>query len=488
MRYDYLVPFIDREKELAVLEREWRRGGFSLITVYGRRRVGKTRLLKEFLSRHGGAYYVASELTYPQIAREFLRTIAKSFGFVPRSEDVVDILEEVSAEVGKALVILDEFQYVVEAEPSIPSRLQRSIDEVLSKGDVKLVISGSAVSFFERELLGYKAPLFGRRTATIRLRPMRFLDAAGFFASMTYEDAVRTYAMLGGTPAYARYAYGASSWEDVLKAVVEPGSPLLDEAEALLRQELREPRRYMALLKAMAEGRVSPYEAANVAGVDPRSVHRYVDVLEELDIITLRKPLGFRRGARIFFRDNYFRFWFACLQPLRNLIEVGSPSEAIESLSKCVDRLLGKVFEGIAEESLPELIKVGAVTTKPVMVGPWWHKGEEVDLVVRDPGNSASFIEVKWGVTSRKEAEALLRRLKDKARLTGLQERVNEFILILGKANWLKNTVTEVEGLGKVINYEAIYTLSRTTAIGKPLRGESARGNLQRQQAWNGDQ
>ncbi len=109
MKYDYLVPFIDREKELAVLEREWRRGGFSLITVYGRRRVGKTRLLKEFLSHHGGAYYVASELTYPQIAKEFLRTIAKSFGFVPRSEDVVDILEEVSAEVGKALVILDEF-------------------------------------------------------------------------------------------------------------------------------------------------------------------------------------------------------------------------------------------------------------------------------------------------------------------------------------------------------------------------------------------
>jgi len=458
LRYDYRVPFIDREKELAVLEREWRRKGFSLITVYGRRRVGKTRLLKEFLSSHGGAYFIASELTYPQIAKEFFHVIANSFSFIPRNEDIVDILEEISAKVGKALVILDEFQYIVEADPSIPSRLQRSIDEVLSRSDVKLVISGSAVSFFERELLGYRAPLFGRRTASIRLRPMRFLDTLGFLASLPYGDAVRAYAVLGGTPAYTQYAYGASGLDEVLKTVAEPGSPLLDEVENLLRQELREPRRYMALLKAMAEGRTNPYEAANAAGIDPRAVHKYVEVLEELDIITLRKPLGFRRGARAFFKDNYFRFWFACLQPLRNLIEVGGFTEAYEPLLKCVDRLTGGVFEAIVEESLPELIRVGAVSTKPTLVGPWWHKGEEIDLVVRDPGSSAAFIEVKWGAVSRQEAKALLRRLKDKARLTGLQEGVNEFVLVLGKADWFEGPVAKVEGLGRVVNYESIYT------------------------------
>jgi len=459
LRYNYRIPFIDRRKELAVLEREWRRKGFSLITVYGRRRVGKTRLLKEFLSRHSGAYFVASELTYPQIAKEFFHVIAKSFNFIPRNEDIVDILEEASAEVGKALIILDEFQYIVDANPSIPSRLQRSIDEVLSESDIKLVISGSAVSFFERELLGYRAPLFGRRTASIRLRPMRFLEALGFLASLPYGDAVRTYAVLGGTPAYAQYAYGASSLEEVLRAVAEHGSPLLDEVENLLRQELREPRRYMALLKALAEGRTNPYEAANAAGVDPRAVHKYVEVLEELDIIMLRKPLGFRRGARAFFKDNYFRFWFACLQPLRNLIEVSGFMEAYEPLLKCVDRLTGSVFEAIVEESLPELIRVGAITTKPALVGPWWHKGKEIDLVVRDPGNSAAFIEVKWGTVSRRGAEALLRRLQDKARLTGLQEGTNEFVLVLGKADWFEGPVTEINGLGKVVNYESIYAL-----------------------------
>lgn len=419
--------------------------------------MGKTRLLKEFLSRHSGAYFVASELTYPQIVNEFLRVIAKAFGFIPSSEDVVSIIEEVSAKVGKALVIIDEFQYVVEADPTLPSRLQRSIDEVLGQSDIKLVISGSAVSFFEKKLLGYRAPLFDRRTASIRLRPMRFLEASGFLRSMPYEDAVHAYAVVGGTPAYLRYAYGATSLEDVLRAVAEPGSPLLDEAENLLRQELREPKRYMALLKALAEGRVNPYEAANSAGIDPRTIHRYLDVLEELDIITLRKPLGFRRGARAFFKDNYFRFWFACLQPLRNTIEVGGLAEALEPLRKCVDRLAGKVFESIVKESLPELIRVGAITTEPASVGPWWHKGEELDLIVRDPGRSAAFMEVKWGSVSRREAETLLRNLRDKARLTGLQERVNEFVLVLGKADWFEGPVTELKDLGKVVNYEEIY-------------------------------
>ncbi len=465
MRYDYRVPFIDRERELSILEREWERKGFSLVMVYGRRRIGKSRLLKEFLSRHGGVYFVASELTYPQIAREFFHVVAKSLGFIPRRGDIVDILEEISAELGKVLVIFDEFQYVVEADPSITSRLQRSVDEVLSEGDVKLVISGSAVSFFERELLGYRAPLFGRRTASIRLRPMRFLDALGFFKSLSYEDAVRAYAMLGGTPAYAQHAYGVSSLEDLLRVVTEPGSPLLDEVENLLRQELREPRRYMGLLKAVAEGRVNPYEAASAAGIDSRSVHRYLEVLEDLDIITLRKPLGFRRGARVFFKDNYFRFWFACLQPLRNLIEVGGLTEAYEPLLRCVDRLSGKVFEGIVEESLPELVRVGAVTTKPALVGPWWRKGEEIDLVVRDPGSSATFIEVKWGTVKKGGVKALLRKLRDKARSTGLQEGMNEFVLVLGKAHWLKEPVAEVEGLGKVVNYESIYELRATRKL-----------------------
>lgn len=131
MSYAYRVPFIDRGAELKVLEREYGASGFSLVVVYGRRRVGKTRLLREFINQHGGVYYVASELMYPQIVQEFSRAVYDSLGYLPRGRDLVEILEELAGLGSRTVVVIDEFQYVIEAEPSLPSRLQCSIDGVL---------------------------------------------------------------------------------------------------------------------------------------------------------------------------------------------------------------------------------------------------------------------------------------------------------------------------------------------------------------------
>lgn len=448
MRYAYRVPFIDREAELGILERVFSSGSFSLVLVYGRRRVGKTRLLKEFLRRYGGVYYVASELTYPQLCREFVRVVSSSLNYVPKSEDFVGVLEEISERFGRVVVVIDEFQYVVESDPSLPSRLQRSIDGVLSRSKLMLILCGSAVSFFEKELLGYRAPLYGRRSATIRLRPLRFLNAYGFLRNLSLVDAVRTYAILGGTPAYLTYAYGASNLEDVVKEVIAPGSPLLDEAEGLLKQELREPRRYMALLKALAEGRVSPYEAATSAGIDPRSIHKYLEVLQELDIIEVRKPLGFRRGARVFFRDNYFRFWFKYVLPHRHLIELGGVNEVINYVLRSIDSYTSITFQQIIEDSLLELHRVGVIPSTPLQYGPWWHKGEEIDLIVKDPGKSTTFVEVKWSELTVNEALNIIKKLRVRSGRTGLQEGVNYYVVI---AKRIKDSKEPIMRLGNEV-------------------------------------
>ncbi len=452
MRYDNLVPFIDREVELSVLIREYGRRGFSLVTVYGRRRVGKTRLLREFLSKVGGVYYVTAELSYPLLAREFARAVADYLGRLPRSEDVVDVLVEIAEGGGRPVVVIDEFQYLVAADPSLPSRLQRAIDTNLSNTDLMLVLSGSAVSFFEAELLGYKAPLHGRMTANIRLRPMRFLEALGFLEKMPPDEAVRTYSVLGGTPAYLGVAYGKEGLAEVLEEMLLPGSVLVEEAESLLRQELREPRRYMAILRSVAEGRVSPYEAASMAGIDARSVHRYLEVLEGLDIIVVRKPLGFRRGARVFFRDHYFRFWFRYVQPMRHLIELGHARDAIKHILQTIDSHTSTTFESVVEESLPELFKLGAVPTRPLQHGPWWHRGEEIDLVIREPGQSATFIEVKWADITIAEARKEAARLAEKAKRTGLQERLNHYVVIARKVEGVSDPYIK-EGGALIVDF-----------------------------------
>jgi len=196
---------VDREYELELLEQEYRVPGFRLVVVYGRRRVGKTFLLRWFCRGKPCVYYVAAELPYGSLAREFSLAVKESLG-LPVSGDVVEVLEALARLYGggreKLVVVLDEFQYMVEADPTLPSRLMRSVDTVLRESNIMLVLCGSSVSFFEKKLLGYRAPLYGRRTAQLKLRPMTFWEAWGFNTKLGPVEAALLYGVAGGTPAY----------------------------------------------------------------------------------------------------------------------------------------------------------------------------------------------------------------------------------------------------------------------------------------------
>ncbi len=449
------TPFIDRRLELRVLDREYSKPGFSFIVVYGRRRIGKTRLLREWLKGKKGVHYIAAQLSYEQLCREFSEVVGSELGlWVPF--DVVEALERISSELDKVVVVLDEFQYLVEADPSLPSRLSRSIDSTLSKTSLKLVICGSAVSFFEKELLAYRAPLFGRRTAELRLGLLRFLEAMDFTWKLSVKDSLLAYSVLGGTPAYLASAYGKSSVEEVVEEALEPGGYLETEAEDLLRQELREPSSYMSILKAVAEGRTRPYEAAQAAGVDPRTVHHYLRVLEELDIVRLRKPLGQRRGTRVFIIDDYFRFWFTYTTRLRSLAHSGLLGKAVEAVMRTINSYASQTFEQVVEQLLPELHQVGAVPTKPVEHGPWWKGRVEVDLVVRDPGSSSTFIEAKWSALTLSEAKRELARLEAKAAQTGLLSPSNYYVIVAREVVDADEPVLHVDDRYLVVDFTRV--------------------------------
>ncbi len=449
------VVFYDRRVELGVLEREWASGRFSLVVVYGRRRVGKTALLRRFLEGKRGVYYVAAELPARILYEEFSRVAGEELGvYLP--PDLVEALERLASLGERIVVVLDEFQYMVGADPSLPSRLQRSIDTRLSSSRLMLVLCGSAVSFFERRLLGYEAPLFGRRTAVIRLRPMRLVDAHPFYsrASSPLEE-VLMYSVLGGTPAYARYAQGASSLDELLGEILVPGHPLLTEALDLLRQETREPRTYFSLLRAVAEGRVSPSEAAQAAGIDPRNIHHYAALLEELDILERRRPLGSRRGARLWIRDPYFRFWFLAVPRIQSLVEAGYTGRAVEEAARLVrERLAGPTLQQVVEEHLPELHASGVVPTPPVEHGPWWRGDDEIDVVVREPGRSTTFIEVKWRL-DRREALRVLEKLEERAARSGLASQTNHYVVVGGVVEDLDGVYEEVAPGRRVVDFSA---------------------------------
>ena len=452
-----MAPFVDRFVELSVLESEWRRGSFSLTLVYGRRRVGKSALLRRFLEGKRGVYYVAAELPASELYAEFADAVGEQLGvYVPR--DLVEALERLALLGERLVVVLDEFQYMVEADPSLPSRLQRSIDGRLSKSRLMLVLCGSAVSFFEKRLLGYRAPLFGRRTRALKLRPMRLLEAHYFYSSLSgFTGEAEGYSVLGGTPAYARYATGKASLGELLEEVLQPGHLLLTEPLDLLRQEVREPRTYLAILRAIAEGRNTPSEAAQAAGVDPRTVHHYIRVLEEMDIVERRTPLGQRRGHRLYITDPYFRFWFTVAPRTQSLVEAGFTSRAVEIAERLVrERLLGPTLQQIVEEHLPELYAAGYIPTNPVEHGPWWRKDVEIDVVVREPGVSATFIEVKTRLDKR-EALRVLDALVEKARRSGLQEPENHYIVVAAEVEDLEEPLERLEGNRAVLDLGRVW-------------------------------
>ena len=415
-----------------MLEAEYGRSGFSLVVVYGRRRLGKTYLLRWFCRSRPCVYYVAAELPYEQLAAEFSEEASRLTG-LPIRGDVVEVLEALCRlwSRGKLVVVLDEFQYMVEADPSLPSRLQRSIDMKLHECSMMLVLCGSAVSFFEKRLLGYRAPLYGRRTAEIRLQPLNLEGVWGFNPSLSLEEAALLYMVAGGTPAYLAAIPGRPDHRSFIRLALTPGSPLYEEPVWLLKEETREPRTYLALLRAVAEGRVSPSEAAQAAGIDPRSVTRYVELLEELGIVERVRPLGRRKPVQLRFRDNFFRFWFTFVLPLRHVAELRGPEEAAKTVEAGLELYAGRVFsESLVAELALRLAAGRVVGVRPVEAGPWWKGGVEIDYVVREPGRATAFFEAKWSSLSLQEARRVLDALEEKARETGLTSPRNYYILV----------------------------------------------------------
>lgn len=431
------AAFVDREEELGILRRVWGREGFALLILYGRRRVGKTRLLREFCSSAGVecAFYVAVPQPEAVARDELIEVIRRSLGVRVTGRDAVEVIEGLSRELkvwGKrAVLVLDEFQYLAESSPGLIGRLQRAIDEALRQdSSLMLVICGSAVSFTERELLGYRSPLYGRRTASMKLRPLSPVKVAGFYPGWGLAEVLEAYGVLGGTPAYHElFDPRQGLWDNVLHNILRQGSYLLDEAMNLLRQEVREPRTYFSMLSAIAAGVTSPAKLAQAAGIDPRTVGKYISLLENLDIVRRISPVGRRRPVQVRFADNYFRFWFTFIKPHQGLIEAGLGEEVLKTIKQGWATYMGQILEDAVTEMLPDLIRAGLVKAVPSEYGRWWHKGEEIDLVIVGP-DTTQFIEVKWRTMTAREVRHALDRLREKAGKTGVSRRRAHYTLI----------------------------------------------------------
>lgn len=237
-------------------------GKAEFFILYGRWRVGKTELLARFCEGKRSIFFV-SDLGSEISLRTALSTAVNTTLFGPNQmnavystwEDLFHALAK-AAKNERLVVVLDEFPYLVTAHLPLATILQRVWDQTLKNSQIMLILCGSYIGMMEETVLGYQAPLYGRRTAQYLLEPLQFKDTRLFYPSFDLEDQVRAYAVYGGTPAYLRTLKPQQSLrENILDGILSRGSFLYDEVRFVLQQELREPRNYFAILQAIAAGK-----------------------------------------------------------------------------------------------------------------------------------------------------------------------------------------------------------------------------------------
>jgi AAA+ ATPase superfamily predicted ATPase len=402
--------FIGRQKELSLLEDAYATKQSALIPVYGRRRVGKSELILRFLGSKPGIYYLGKMAPAALQIREFLKEAARALDEPLLSSLTANSWSEVFAAVtnkcksrAKFVIVLDEFQWMVEASPELPSVLQENWDRSWkNSSNMVIILCGSYIGFMEREVLGRKSPLFGRRTAQILLRPFSYLEAAEFHPRWSLLNRALVYFICGGIPLYLRFFNQAHSLERNIEVkLLDEFGPLFREPEFLLREELRDVENYYAVLTAVAAGCATNQAIASQTGIPERSLHYYIQQLRALGYITRRFPLTGEkpnpRQVRYALQDPLLRFWFRFVFPNLSFIQQMGPRRSMsERIRPELEAYFGLCFERLCRQALPVIYDREGVSTA-FEVGEYWDKAVQIDVVGVRNDHWTDLGECKWG-------------------------------------------------------------------------------------------
>lgn len=403
--------FVERVAELRFLKERLRARGAQLVVVWGRRRIGKSALLTRFAEQEGLVYHQATRSTVTQELARFSERLAEHYRdpvLAAQAFASWDVAFRYLAE-KKTALILDEFPYLAEADPSFPTVLQAAWDERLSKRGVRLFLCGSSVGMVERIALAHDAPLYGRRTGQWRVGPLAPWDLDAFVGGDLAAQ-IPWFATFGGVPHYLALTERRRSYaRNVVRLALTPGSPLYEEIPFLLREEFREPRVYFAILSAIAAGAERFGEISSKTGVERANLTRYLGELAEMGLvrrevpITQRQPDKSRLGLHRIL-DPFTRFWFRFVHGNRDRLEMGD-AEAVfrERIATALDGFVAPVAESVASDVLAA--RAGLVPFAPVFRGRHWSKDVDLDVVFLDEGRKHALVaEVKWQKTTPRAA------------------------------------------------------------------------------------
>lgn len=417
--------FVDREQEMATLQSEYGRDGSALVVLYGRRRVGKTTLISEFIKNKKALFFLASEesesqnrLAFQEKAADFLNSDLLKNVEVKSWDVLFRAIMDTHFD-SKPVIVLDEFQYLGKSNPAFPSVFQRIWEGILKDRQVMVILCGSLISMMQSQTLAYGSPLYGRRTAQIRLKQIPFAYYHEFFSEKNRKELIEMYAVTGGVPKYMElFSQSHNIYSAIETCVLNRSGYLYDEPYFLLQQEVSEVGSYFSIIKAIAAGNTKLSSIAGVLEVKSTSLTKYFKTLMDLDIlerevpVTEDSPEKSKKGLYKI-KDNYLRFWFAFVYPNRSFIESGHGQIVMDKIRKSLVRNhIAFVYEDVCRERMWEMNAKGVWPFYYSKLGRYWDSKEEIDIAAIDPdGKNLILGECKYwqepvGVSVLRELEA----------------------------------------------------------------------------------
>jgi len=446
------LRFVDRQNELSFLEKSFQAEGFRFVPIYGRRRIGKTRLIQEFIKDKRAIYFLADSVSETEQLKNLGRIVGEYFsdsilmdaGF----RDWYQFFSYVKEKQEKRLIlVIDEFPYLVNSNPAISSIFQKGIDEYLKQSSIFLILMGSSIGMMEKEVLFYKAPLYGRRTASLEVKEMAFDVLKEFFPDKNFEEFVRIYSVMGAIPAYIeKINPGHNVFRNIKELILNKGTFLYNEVEYILREELREPRNYFVILKAIAQGKRKLSEIINETGFEKSLVARYLDILRSLGFVekdvpvTEKYPEKSKQGIYSLY-DKFFTFWFKYVFPNRNRLEIGKVDYVLKLIKDTFEHHVSSIYEDVCADICKNLMKDGVL--QYTSIGKWWSKNEEIDIVALDEETkTAYFGECKW--SSKKVGDDIYQDLIRKSQLVDWRKDKRKDRFILFSKNGFTSRMIEI--------------------------------------------
>ena len=420
------MKFVDRINEIETLENEYRKTDAAFVVLYGRRRVGKTTLINHFCEDKKAIYYLATEENESENRNSFKKLVADVFDNELLAESSINSWEPIFKIIAseskreRIVLVIDEFQYLGKANSSFPSIMQKIWDTVLSKSNIMLILCGSLINMMTSQVLNYNSPLYGRRTAQIKLTQIEFSYYHEFNEKLDMDEQIMRYAVTGGVPKYINIFQDEDNvYTAIKKNILSTNTFLYAEPEFLLQKEVSEIGSYFSILKTIASGNHKLGKIATALEVPQTKLTSYLKILIDLDIIEREVPITEETPEKskmglYNIKDNFISFWFKFVYPNKSLLESGRTEFVEEKIRKnLIDNHVSYVYEDICREKTWELLSDSLMFNR---LGRWWgSKDVEIDIVAYDSyGKDILFGECKY--SKSKKGLSVLSALKDKSK------------------------------------------------------------------------